>query len=149
MMDIAEMKKTAHRFHTELIQEHKLEVADQIVAPDAIIVTPFRSPENPRRGPEGAKEMSDMDYEAYPDGLIFNQDDSTTMVDGSWVSIRWSAHGMSKGPFGPCPPANKEIAFNGADFYRFNADGQIVEAWVYYDPLGVFQQFGVDLNLPE
>ncbi len=148
-MDVAQMKKIAHRFHKELIQEHKLEVADEIVAPDAVIITPWRSFDNPRRGPEGAKEMSDIDHESYPEGLIFSQDDTTTLADGNWVAIRWSARGLNKGPFGPCPPSNKEIAFNGADFYRFNDDNQIVEALIYYDPLAIYQQFGIDLNLPE
>jgi predicted ester cyclase len=145
-MDLAKMKETANRFHIDIIQNFKLEVADEIVAPDAIIRTPFRPLNDPKRGPEIAKDMARGDKEAFPKGLFFNQDKG--IAEGNWVAIRWDAHGMNSGPLGTIPPSNKELKFSGVDIYRFNDKGQIAEAWVYYDALNLFKQLGAEVKLP-
>lgn len=140
------MKKTAHRFHLDVIQDMKLEVADEIVAPDAIIRTPMRPPNDPKRGPEILKDMAMGDKKGFPDGLFFHHDEA--IADGNMVAIRWDARGNNTGPLGSIPPANKEIAFSGVDIYRFNDKGQIAEAWVYYDVFGILKQVGAEVKLP-
>ena len=145
-MDIEQMKKTAHRFHIDVIQNQKLEVADEIVAPDAIIYTPLRPPNDPKRGPEILKDMAIGDAKAFPKGLFFQHDEA--IAEGNWVSIRWDAKGMNTRPLGTIPPANKEITFSGVDIYRFNEEGKIAEAWVYYDVLNILKQVGAEIKMP-
>jgi len=140
------MKKDAHRFHIDVIQNFKLEVADEIVAPDAIIRTPMRPLNDPKRGPEILKDMARGDKKAFPKGLFFKHDEA--IADGNWVSIRWDAWGDNTGPLGSIPPANKEVRFSGVDIYRFNEKGLIAEAWVYYDVLGILKQVGAEIKLP-
>lgn len=145
-MNIEEMKKTAHRFHIDVIQNQKLEVADEIVAPDALIRTPLRPPNDPKRGPEILKDMARGDHKAFPKGLFFHHDEA--IADGNWVAIRWDAWGDNTGPLGTIPPANKELRFSGVDIYRFNDKGQIAEGWVYYDVYNIFKQVGAEIKLP-
>ena len=46
----------ALRYHNEIFQEGKLEVADEILSPDFVIHNPVL-PEELRKGPEGAKKV--------------------------------------------------------------------------------------------
>ena len=145
-MDLEQMKKTAHRFHIDVIQKQQLDVAYEIMAPDAIVRTPLRPPNDTKRGPEVLLDMARGDAIAFPDGLFFDHDEG--IAERDMVAIRFDAHGFSSGPLGTIPPANKEIRFSGVDIYRFNEEGKIAEAWVTYDVLGILKQVGAEVKLP-
>ena len=145
-MDIKQMKKLAHSFHFDVIQDQKLEVADEIMAPDGIVHGPLRPPDDPKRGPEVLKDVAKGDAIAFPGGLFFEHDEA--IAEENWVSIRWDAKGNNTGPLGPIPLANKELSFSGVDIYRFNNNGQIAEAWIYYDVLNILKQAGAEVKLP-
>ncbi len=145
-MNIEQMKKVAHSFHIEVIQNQKLDLAYEIMAPDAIIKTPLRPPNDTKRGPEVLLAMAEGDAVAFPDGLFFDHDEA--IAEGNMVSIRWDAHGNNTGPLGSIPPANKEIASSGVVIYVFNEKGQIAGGWVYYDVLSILKQVGAEVKLP-
>ena len=145
-MDKEYLKKAAHRFHLDVIQDQKLEVADEIMAPDAIVWTPLRPPNDSKRGPDVLKDMARGDAKAFPEGLFFHHDEA--IVDGNWVSVRWDARGNNTGPLGSIPPANKEVTFSGVDIYRYNDEGRIAEAWVYYDVFNILKQVGAEVKMP-
>ncbi len=145
-MDIEQMKKTAHRFHIDIIQDQKLEVADEILDINCPIRSPLSPPNEQIKGPEKAKNMAIGDAKAFPTGLFFHHDDA--IAEGNWVSIRWDAKGMNTGPLGTIPPANKEVTFSGVDIYRFNEEGKIAEVWVYYDVLNILKQVGAEVKMP-
>ena len=137
-MSLEENKKLAHRFHLDVIQDQKLEVADEIIAPDALIRTSF-IPAGEERGPEVLKEWAQGDHIAFPDGLFFEHDEG--IAEGDMVSIRWKAKGVQKGEMFGAPPSGKEITFEGVDVYRI-ANGKIVDAFVVFDQLDILKQIG-------
>lgn len=58
------------------------------------------------------------------------------------VVTRYTFIGTQTGPLMGIPPTGKEVRMPGISIYRI-ANGQMQEAWVQYDALGLMQQLGV------
>ena len=145
-MSLEDNRKLAHRFHIDIIQDQKIEVADEIIHPDALIRTPFRPPGETLRGPEVAKRMAAGDIKAFPDGLFFEHDEG--IAEGNKVSIQWTAKGLHKGDLFGIPPSGKEISFSGVDIYTIE-NGKITDAFVVYDRLQILEQLGAEVKFPQ
>jgi steroid delta-isomerase-like uncharacterized protein len=63
------------------------------------------------------------------------------VVQENKAAIRWSASGTHKGEFLNMPASGRPIFVTGIDFFWFR-EGQITEAWVNSDFLGLMQQIG-------
>ena len=70
------------------------------------------------------------------------------LVGEERVALRWRATGTQRGPFGPVPPTGRAVAYEGATFLGFDADGRIAEVWSVNDLFGVLQQLGVTVTPP-
>jgi steroid delta-isomerase-like uncharacterized protein len=57
------------------------------------------------------------------------------------VAIRWSASGTHKGEFLNIPASGRPISVTGIDLFCIR-EGQLTEAWVNSDFLGLMQQIG-------
>lgn len=134
MSDTAANEALARRWHMEMFQEGKLDVADEILAPGFV----WHMPDADVQGAEGTKELVTSFRTAFPDVAIAHED---TVAAGDKVAIRWTARATHQGEFQGVPATGKEIRMWGIDLFHLR-EGRIVEGWIDYDLLGVLRQMG-------
>ena len=136
---LAANRAIGRRVLLELWGEGRLELADQLYAPDYI--DHVGSGPEPSRvsGPEGIKQAVVTFRTAFPD-LTYTVE--TEMAERDLVLTRFSARGTNLGPFLGHKPTGRAVTYSGFDMNRI-AHGRIVESWVSYDALGLLQQFGL------
>src|SRR5215212_7810785 len=88
-------KALALRYHNDIFQNGKLEVADEILSSDFVLHNPVL-PEELRKGPEGAKRYASAIIAAVPDRKLVHDD---ILAKGDKVLIRWTNSGTNTGPF--------------------------------------------------
>jgi steroid delta-isomerase-like uncharacterized protein len=130
-----EIEAVAHRWHLEVVQAGKLEVADAILAPDVVVHANGQEV----RGVDAAKQLASAFPIAFPDLQITHHE---AIVVGNRVAIRWTSDATHQGDYFGMAPSGQRIHFEGLDFFHFQ-DGKIAEVWIAYDNLGPFQQAGV------
>ena len=110
---------------------------DDVVAAQAIDHDPY----NPYReeGREGLKKSIEMYRSAFPD-LQFTIEDQ--IAEGDLVVTRWVGKGTHQGDLMGAPASGKTSEVGGVGIDRIE-NGQVVEAWGYWDALGMFQQLGL------
>jgi predicted ester cyclase len=97
-------------------------------------------------GPEGVLAWHADRRESFPD-LAYEVVD--VVADDDRVAVRWRAAGTQRGRFGPVPPTGRPVAYAGATFLRFDADGKIVNVWSVNELFGVLEQLGVRFTPPD
>jgi predicted ester cyclase len=136
---LAANRAIGRRVLLELWGQGKLELADELYAPDYVDHV-ARGPEPGRvSGPEGIKQPVNMFRTAFPD-LTYTVEEE--MAERDLVLTRFSARGTNRGPFLGAPPTGRVVTYTGLDLNRIK-DGKIVESWVNYDALGLLQQLGL------
>jgi steroid delta-isomerase-like uncharacterized protein len=115
----------AHRFHMNIFQEGKLEMADEIIASDFVWRNPIISSEL-QHGPESVKKIASAVIEAMPDRQITHDD---TIAKGDKVMIRWTMTGTIKRELFGISPSDKPTSMIGFDLFRISNEGKIVEMW--------------------
>ena len=118
----------AVRYHEDIFQKGKLEVADEILSSDFIIHNPLL-PEELRKGPEGTKKFASAVIAAVPDIKIVHDD---IFAKDDKVLIRWTNSGTNTGPLFGNPPTGKPIIVTGFDLFRIS-NGKIMELWQQYN----------------
>jgi steroid delta-isomerase-like uncharacterized protein len=128
-MTLEANKALARRFHMDIFQEGKLEVADEILSKDFVWRNPgFPSEMKPLRGSEGVKQMANAIRSAFPDMKITHHEE---IAEGDKVLIRWSMTGTQKQDALGKPASNKQETVTGFDYFRIS-DGKIMEMWQYF-----------------
>ena len=125
-----------HRIYDEVLNSGNFDVADELIAADAI------SHEVPREYPSGLEGWKGYfaDFRtAFPD-LHFTIEE--TIDDGDKVVCRCTMQGTHQGEFMGIPATGKKVSISGMDIAHF-AGGKAVEHWANYDELGMMQQLGV------
>ena len=130
-------KEIARRVLEELFSGGRLEIADELLAPEAIGHDPAL-PE-PTRGPEGLKAAVTGYRTGFPDLTITIE---AQIAEGDSVCTRWTAVGTNTGEFWGIAPTGKQATVTGTTVDRI-AGGKIVESWTNWDALGLMQQLGV------
>jgi steroid delta-isomerase-like uncharacterized protein len=127
-------KKTISRYFNEVMNQGKLNVIDEILAPNFA----FRIPTlpDPVRGRDGMKQFVTGLHTAFSD-IQFTVE--RQIVEGNKVGCRYSMTGTHKGEFLGVPPTGNPVKDTGNDLFHL-AGGQIVEIWVIEDALGLMQQ---------
>ena len=115
----------AHRFHMDIFQQGKLEVADEILASDFVWRNPIIPPEL-QHGPQSVKKIASEIIDAMPDRRITHDD---TIAKGDRVMIRWTLTGTTKRELFGISPSDKPISVIGFDLFRISSEGKIVEMW--------------------
>jgi steroid delta-isomerase-like uncharacterized protein len=118
----------ANRYHSDIFQTGKLEVADEILSPDFVLHNPLL-PKEVCNGPEGTKRYASAVIAAVPDRKIVHDD---TFAKGDKVLIRWTNTGTNTGALFGNPPTGKPIVVTGFDLFRIS-DGKIKELWQQYN----------------
>lgn len=134
-----ETRKVAIRFVTELWNEHRWEVAEELFGPDW-----DNGPELPS-GPPGVRAWHEATAKTFPD-LRY---ELTQIVcdDTGQAALRWRAEGTHRGEFGSVAPTGRVIKYEGAHFITVRA-GMIIELWSLNDTSGKLQQMGVEFVPP-
>ena len=125
------------RYFNELMNEGKLEVIDELMAPGFTLRIPTR-PE-PIRGPEGMRQFVTELRTGFPD-IRFTID--RQIVEGDKVAVRWFIEGTHLGSFLGIPPTHNPVKDQGLDIFVFQGD-KLVELWVNENDLGLMTQLGV------
>jgi steroid delta-isomerase-like uncharacterized protein len=134
MSDAAVNEAVAHRWHMELFQEGKLEVAEEILLPDFVFHTPLED----GKGVEAARQLATDFRAVFPDLTITHED---TVAAGDKVAIRWTARGTHHGELLGVPATGKEIGSGGIDIFHLR-DGKVAEVWIEWNVLSHLQQMG-------
>ena len=135
MPDTAANEALAHRWHMDLFQAGKLDVADEILAPGFA----FHVPGTEGEGAEAAKEFAAYLRGAVPDVAFEHVD---TVAAGDKVAIRWTAQATHQGELLGVPATGRRLVWRGIDIIHLR-DGQIAEVWIETDNLTLLQQMGV------
>jgi steroid delta-isomerase-like uncharacterized protein len=124
-----------HRF-TEFINTASELLAEELIAPDAIVHVPGRS--EPMRGPAGYLAIIGMMRGGFPD-IQWTLEEM--VAEGDKVAARFTMRGTHRGTFLGIRPTGKTIAVRAINFYRLSG-GQFVEEHGQPDMLGLLQQIG-------
>ncbi len=131
-------KEIVRRWFDEVIGQRKIDLIDEICAPD--VVNHAAVPER-RYGIEGMKEIARFIYDVQPDQ---RWPERRMIAEGDYVV----AHGIREATWqgnsfrGVATPKGKRIAVELAHIFRLR-DGKIVEHWAVRDDLAMMQQLGV------
>lgn len=125
------------RVFGELLSEHRLEIIPDLYAEDCA----FYGMEGPGAiDREGYEAFLTAQFEAFPD-LSFDVEETIGDPDGERMAVRWTAHGTHDGAFGEVPATGEAVTVTGMSFLHLE-DGEIVEAHVDYDLMGLLRQIG-------
>lgn len=131
-----EIKAIAARMPTEVFNEGKVEVIDEVVHPEFIDHgTPWTGTSNDR---EGLKAMVGALRQAFPD---MKNTVNLVVAEGDLVAQYVTTTGTMLGQLGAMPPSGKQASWDAMHLVRIR-DGLIAEHWVVVDQLGMLQQLG-------
>jgi len=90
-------------------------------------------------GKEGGRQDFRRWATAFPDGKVTIEN---LIVSGDTMVTQFTGEGTQRGPLGPFPASNKRAQVRLVNIIKFDAQGKIVEAQLYYDQLSMLQQLG-------
>jgi|SRR5579859_433930 len=120
-MSSEENKAIIRRVIAEIINQGKLDVIDELFAPDFV----DRSTEEQAPGPEGVRQFVSAMRADFPD-LAIRIDD--LIAEGDKVVIRTTWQGTHQGGYAGVAPTGRQIKRTMIQIFRL-ADGRLVEEW--------------------
>lgn len=124
-MPSSDIRTLAHRFFNECWNEGRLDVVDELLAPEHV----HHFPDGDVHGPENIKAMIRDIRERFPDFQITIDDE---IVGQDKVVLRWTIRGTHKA-------TGNSVEYTGIDIIRI-ANGHIVELWNQMDVVGYKRQ---------
>lgn len=140
MTTTQDMIEIQTRWAEEVINQGRLEVLDEILAPDIVDHDPAPD-QGP--GPKGFKDFFTTMRAAFPDIQVTGE---TMVADGDQLAVAYRMEGTHQGEFMGLAPTGRKVSIRGLQIARF-ADGQAVERWGSSDQLGMLQQLGA-IDMP-
>ncbi len=130
-------KALVRRFFDEVMNEGKLDVVDEIFAPEYVNrhAHPGQTP-----GPEGVKALVTNVRRAFPD-LVETVDD--LVAEGDRVALRLTLRGTHRGLFRGVEGTGRRVEVMGMSIVRVE-DGKIPEGWFFFDREALWEQLGVE-----
>jgi steroid delta-isomerase-like uncharacterized protein len=136
MSTIESNKAVIGRFIEEVINQNRLDRANDLVVEDFVELDPFPGQ---RPGREGLKEVLGMMRTAFPD-IHWVVDEM--VAEGDKVVTRFTWKGTHRGAFLGVPPTGKGVTVKGVVIDQL-ADGKMSKSRILMDSLGMMQQLGV------
>ncbi len=136
-MSLEANKAIVIQLYEEVFNKGDLELADKLIAPNALNHDPQLPPGVPS-GPQGLKAAVTMLRSAFPDDHHTIED---LVAEGDKVVVRTTHSGTHQGSFLGLAPTGKHITNTSIHIFRI-ASGKIVEVWATRDDLGLMQQLG-------
>lgn len=133
------LAEASRRITEEGFNEGKLELADQLISPQAINHDPAE-PVRMRglRGPEVFKQTVRTYRSAFPDVRITVDD---VIAADDRVVLRWHSEGTHRGKLEGLAPTGAHGSVTGISIDRWE-NGKIAEMWSEWDNLGLARQLG-------
>ena len=135
-MSESENRAVVQRFLEEVINEGRLEQADEIVAQDFVELDPLPGQ---RQGREGLKEVIGMLRAAFPDMHWVVEE---MIAEGEKVVTRFTWTGTQQGPFMGIPATGRNVVVKGVVIDRI-VGGMMTDSRILMDTMGMMQQLGV------
>lgn len=129
-------KAVIRRFIDEVLNQKRLEVADEIVAEDFVELDPLPGQ---RQGREGLKEVLAMMSAAFPD---IHWAVEEMVGEGEKVVTRFTWTGTHRGTFLGVPATGKSVSVKGVVIDRV-VGGKMTDSRILMDTMGMMQQLGV------
>ena len=98
----------------------------------------------PVRGPEGARQMIERLFTAFPD---LHLEIEQVLASGDFVVTRVHLTGTHKGIFSGIAPTNRSVSWHGCNVVEVR-NGKAIRSRIYSDNASLFQQLGI-LSLPK
>jgi steroid delta-isomerase-like uncharacterized protein len=124
------------RFLEEVINQGRLEQADELVAVDFVELEPLPGQ---RQGREGLKEVIGMLRAAFPDIHWIVEE---TVASGDKVVTRFTWTGTHRGTFLGVPASGRSVSVKGVVIDRLVA-GKMADSRILMDNFTMMQQLGV------
>jgi steroid delta-isomerase-like uncharacterized protein len=134
-MTCAENKTVVNRFVEEVINQGKLEQADELVIADFVELDPLPGQQP---GREGLKEVIGQMRAAFPD-IHWVLDEM--VAEGEKVVSRFTWSGTHRGTFLGIPATGRSISVKGVVIDHVVA-GKMVDSRILMDGLSMMQQLG-------
>ncbi len=134
-MTPAENKTVVNRFVEEVINQGRLEQADELVVADFVELDPLPGQQP---GREGLKEVICQMRAAFPD---IHWVLSEQVAEGEKVVSRFTWCGTHRGTFFGVPATGKSINVKGVVIDRI-VEGKMVDSRILMDGLSMMQQLG-------
>jgi steroid delta-isomerase-like uncharacterized protein len=135
-MSHAADRAVVERFYDEAINQRRLEVLDEILAPE------FQGDKLEREQTFSTREQLKRGLgkilNAFPD---YHQTIHDWIVADGKVVARWTTRGTHLGPYNGIAPTGRVIHEHGIDIFQVE-NGRIVAHWVELDLLGILRQMG-------
>lgn len=125
-------KDTARRLYEDAINGGRLDLLDELIAPD------FEQPDG-SYGPAAFRANVEALRAGFPD-IRFTIED--VIAEADRVVVRWSWTATHAGTFRGIAPTHKRVTNTGIVIYAFR-DGRITHNWLETDRLGALEQMGV------
>ncbi len=136
-------KAVVQRVVDEIINQGKLDMADEIFAPDYVSHGGHpgeAAPSAPRPGgPDSIKRDVGGVRAAFPDVRCVTEQ---MIAEGDRVVARVTLTGTHTGEFQGNAPTGKRFVRTGIHMLRLK-DGKVVEQWALSDDLGMLRQLGI------
>lgn len=139
-MDEKEANKAlVRRFYDEVWSQNKLDLIDELFAPDYTVgkLPPWRKP-----GAAGLKEFIADNHRMFPD---IHHEVVWIVAEGDYVAAYFKATATHKGdlngPVGLVRATGKRVEWDGASFFRIE-NGKIVETKGVINNMSLMQQLG-------
>lgn len=141
-MSAKENKAVVRRVFEEMVDQGRLELADELIADDVEIHSPVPGAEGGREG-----------FRRFIGGFLAGFPEQRTELhelisEGDRVAVRHTHHAVNTGEFLGMPPTGREVVVSGIEIFRLR-DGQVAEFWHQDDLLGLLQQLGAIPGQPE
>ncbi len=128
-------KAIERRIADEVWTQGKLDVIDELVAPDFVGSSPT---DGEFHGPDGFRRLVERYHSAFS-GIEMRVE--RIVAEGDWVATNWTARGTHSGELMGIAPTGREATVSGMQFSRVH-DGKLVESHGLFDALGMLQQLG-------
>lgn len=128
-------RETYLRELTYVVNEGRMEMVDELIAPD------YRNNSAPPGAPQGRAAIRGylkLMKTAFPDRKVKNE---MLLCAGDYVIVRSTVTGTSLGPYFGRPPTGKTFSVMGTDIYLVR-DGMLRARWGNEDALGMMTQLG-------
>lgn len=143
-MDMEANKALARRVAEELFNGRRLELVDELYAPDYV----YHLPGGEVRGLAGIRHLCSTLLTAFPDLHITVEQ---VLAEGDRVAGRYRFSGTHLGlwdwPGQPLPPTGKVVTWVSTAISRM-AEGRIAEEWESANMLSILTQLGATVTLP-
>ena len=129
-------KAVVSRFVEEVINQNRMDRADDLVVEDFVELDPLPSQ---RQGREGLKEVVGMMRAAFPDIHWVVEE---MVAEGETVASQFTWSGTHRGEFVGVPATGRRVVVKGMVIDEL-AGGKMSKSRILMDSLGMMQQLGV------